>query len=700
MTDFFVDDPFPDEENKFDHIPIESRRLLARKYLDTSEKLLLSLVNPEDKVGLIERLDQIRQLAEDQDASLFLSEEEEAVQVIISELRKTELFHDQPEHELSVLATQLQEMFPPVGEPFFQPFEDKNGVYIIDGKTVICGMDCFTLRDSQLEEDEIPKCVAGDEIDRISVGLTAKSRIFYIKGDSFVDLISLLPSCAQSIIQCVMGELRETMDFLRKERVSTMEQLRLTRDMLENMGIGLLCINQAGEIGQFYNALVEDYLDRKSLAGVPFADMIFGKDRDALRNYYRALQMLFSGNLFDPEMIISMLPNEVTINERIIKLDYFFVQDRQGHVQSLFVRLEDLTSERFIAKKEEQEKRIIDAMHANIGGYFQMLEDIEAALGQAQSFFDRFSSGQAKGEEENVAGLMRSLHSAKGLCGQYELEQLKSEIHKTESFVQNVLNEEIDVDAFKQMLKSFKKEFQYAVSIKDSLGKEIIRILQGINYSQDEFDQLFNAVNAEEHDTVRLLVQEKTMVSAERIVDNWSKDISSLADNLEKKIDFQADIPDDLKINKNLAHRLNVEMGHLYRNSVDHGIEFPAERKKAGKHETGIISIKVWEESKILKLVIRDDGGGLDNSRIILAAKENPALDQQEVEKLISSQEIWKILFLKGFSSRKSVTQISGRGVGLDSVKETLDEIGGTIRMTSETGKGSTFSVNIPINTN
>jgi signal transduction histidine kinase len=699
MTDLFNDDPFPEDDDVFGHIPIESRKLLARKYLETSEQLLLSLVEPNEKVGLADKMNQIRSLIEDEDASIFLPESEEENQILISELRKTELFRDQPEHELSLLATQLEKIEPEISERYFLPYEDKKGVYIVDGTLVISGMDCFATIESSGEDDELSKCITGDDIDSISITPSENSYSFYIPGHKFVELINLLPSCAQAIIQCLMGDIREALDGLKKERIGLLEQLRLTRDILENMGIGLLCLNQAGEIGQYYNGLVEEYLHRKDLAGVPFADMVFRKDRDSLRKYYRALQMLFSGNRFDPEMVIGMLPNEIVINQRAIQLDYFFVQDRQGHVLSLFVRLEDLTLERSTARQEQQEKKIIDAMHGNIGGYFQMLEDIKQIFDSVGSLFKDVFEHENQAGTETVAGIMRSLHSAKGLCGQYELDRLKTSIHEMETAVQQMAKPGMEdgKDLFQPVLRSFKKEFQYAVSIKESLGAGIIQILEGITFSPLEFEQLRESVENGNHVETRKLIIDKTLVPAERIIDNWSKDIDSMAEKCGKKIDFQADISEDLKIRKTLAHMLNVELGHLYRNSIDHGVELPQLRKEGGKHETGTVRISIHKKEGGLELIVKDDGCGLDIEKVIQVARDNPSLNQQEVDQFISTDQIWRILFLKGFSSKKSVTQISGRGVGLDSVKDALADIGGSIHMVSEKGAGSTFTVRIPL---
>ncbi|MBU3915765.1 hypothetical protein KKA14_09550, partial [bacterium] len=286
--------------------------------------------------------------------------------------------------------------------------------------------------------------------------------------------------------------------------------------------------------------------------------------------------------------------------------------------------------------------------------------------------------------------------------GQYELNSLRFSIHQMEDWVQLSSRENVkaDADRFAELLQDFRRELKFAVSFKRSLGDNIVKLLQGVTFSREEFKSLIESFESEDYQTAKKLILDKTLVPTTKIVDNWKNDIRNIADKNGKKIDFQIDIPESLKISESLAHMMNVELGHIYRNCVDHGIELPEKRKELGKPENGRIAIRISKDNGILSLIISDDGAGLDEDKIIDIALSNHALDQKLVNEYITTNEIWRILFIKGFSSKKTISNISGRGVGLDAVEVALKSIDGSIRMSSEKDKGSTFTIEVPLSPN
>jgi len=491
--------------------------------------------------------------------------------------------------------------------------------------------------------------------------------------------------------------LRQKLHAIKGEKTNIQEQQRLTKEILENMGVGSFSINQTGEIGDNYNDLAEIYLGKKNLAGMPFADIILSNDKEVLRNYYRALQLLFSGNEIDPEVIISMLPKEVETNDRILKLDYSFVQDVYGNVLSVFVRMEDVTRERNLEEKELQEKKILSAMRSNLGGYLLMLGDAEKSLNQIESFANDTVFKDRKPDDELTSTIMKSLHSLKGLSGQFELNALKKTIHELESQIQQSGTNVIQIDTFERNLKKFKKEFNYATSLKETLGNNIINILQGVSFTQAEFKRLQESLEKGDLQAIKSLILEKTLSPASKIVENWDTDIEKLAGELGKKINFQVDVPEDLQVPNEVAQKLNAELGHIYRNCIDHGIESAEDRLKQGKEDTGNIRVMILKDAGFLRVEIQDDGAGLDQEKIIKIAQSNPDLDQEEINKYCAAGDVWKILFLPGFSSSKTVTMVSGRGIGLDAVKDAIQSIKGSITVTSRLNEGTAFIIKIQV---
>jgi len=133
---------------------------------------------------------------------------------------------------------------------------------------------------------------------------------------------------------------------------------------------------------------------------------------------------------------------------------------------------------------------------------------------------------------------------------------------------------------------------------------------------------------------------------------------------------------------------------HCVRNSLDHGVEVPMDRLKAGKSEEGSITLKASNEGNMIVIDIIDDGRGIDVKRVREKAIERGLIHPN---KIISDQEAFQLIFEPGFSTAKKITNVSGRGVGLDVVKTQVEKLNGSVVVTSELGKGTKFSIRLPL---
>ncbi len=151
----------------------------------------------------------------------------------------------------------------------------------------------------------------------------------------------------------------------------------------------------------------------------------------------------------------------------------------------------------------------------------------------------------------------------------------------------------------------------------------------------------------------------------------------------------------DTEIDRNILQVISDSLIHLIRNAVGHGIEHPEERQRAGKSKEGTIILSARNESDAVVIEIMDDGNGLNTEKIKIKAIENGLLKKEDADKL-SSDDIHLLIFEPGFSTADQVTAISGRGVGMDVVKQTLDSIGGNIQVHSEQGTGTRIALTLP----
>lgn len=178
-------------------------------------------------------------------------------------------------------------------------------------------------------------------------------------------------------------------------------------------------------------------------------------------------------------------------------------------------------------------------------------------------------------------------------------------------------------------------------------------------------------------------------------VQGFPRLIRDLAKTIGKKIDFKIE-GQDTPVDRDILDRLEAPLNHLLRNACDHGLELPADRKAAGKTETGTLRLLARHSAGMLIVEVRDDGGGIDLARLREKIVEKN-LATAEMAQNLNDDEVLEFLFLPGFSTAKQVTEISGRGVGLDVVMTLMQEVGGQVRVSSELGKGTTFHLQLPI---
>ncbi len=169
--------------------------------------------------------------------------------------------------------------------------------------------------------------------------------------------------------------------------------------------------------------------------------------------------------------------------------------------------------------------------------------------------------------------------------------------------------------------------------------------------------------------------------------------VHDVSHKLGKKIELITE-GENTELDKTMLEQLTDPLVHIVRNSIDHGIEMPEERLKKGKPETGRVWLSAYHQGGNIVIEIRDDGAGLNREKILNKAIEKGLI---EPDAQLTDNEIYELLFLPGFSTADQVTDISGRGVGMDVVRRNIRALGGTVTVDSTPGEGSVFSIHLPL---
>ncbi|QWC84748.1 chemotaxis protein CheW [Nocardioidaceae bacterium] len=171
--------------------------------------------------------------------------------------------------------------------------------------------------------------------------------------------------------------------------------------------------------------------------------------------------------------------------------------------------------------------------------------------------------------------------------------------------------------------------------------------------------------------------------------------VRDLARQLGREVDLRLE-GHDTELDRSLLEALKGPLAHLVRNALDHGIEPPSTREQLGKARTGRLLLRASHENGLVVIEISDDGAGLDPARIARTAVSRGVVGRDEADRM-TDKELVELLFRPGFSTAAEVTNVSGRGVGMDVVRTNIERIGGTVDLTSETGRGTTCRVRIPL---
>lgn len=185
------------------------------------------------------------------------------------------------------------------------------------------------------------------------------------------------------------------------------------------------------------------------------------------------------------------------------------------------------------------------------------------------------------------------------------------------------------------------------------------------------------------------------MVPIETVFNRFPRMVRMLAKDLGKKIDLQI-TGEDTEVDKIVIDEIGDPLVHLIRNAIDHGIETVEKRRDAGKNETGTIKLEAFHSGNHVVIQITDDGNGINKGKVLEKAIKNGVVTEADANRL-TDREVFDLIFQPGFSTAEVVSDLSGRGVGLDVVKHTIHSLGGHLIIDSEEGKGSTFRIELPL---
>ncbi|MCX6051196.1 MAG: ABC transporter substrate-binding protein [Campylobacterales bacterium] len=467
--------------------------------------------------------------------------------------------------------------------------------------------------------------------------------------------------------------------------------------LLDNAGQGFLTFDKNFKIDVEYSKECIKLLGEK-IASQDIAKILFHDVRK---------QEFFKSTLLDAQnetmemkrnAYLSLLPTIIILNKKALKLEYKVLED-----ENFMLILTNISSQKKLEnkiKKEQEVFKMIVSIVSETQIFYDTKDEYLKFINSIDTLID-----ENKSPQENLSDIYRAVHTFKGAFSQLYMEDVVQVLHNVESEIAKISKENVqNSDALKELLKAtdFRTSFEVCLDvIKDVLGAEFLDLhnfvkidLSNIQSLQEKIAKVFNQKGMASLECQDILSQVQTLSSTKlfALLKPYIALVSQLAMRFEKEI-YELEIDGDT----NLAVPEKIKpfvksLIHVFRNSIDHGIELPEKRFELEKDEKGTIVCKFEQVENTLKIMISDDGMGIDIEKI----KEK--LESQNIDTAnLTHQEFYNFIFKNEFSTKESVTDISGRGVGMGAVKAELDKLGGVVEIKSAKNVGTTFIFVLPL---
>lgn len=476
--------------------------------------------------------------------------------------------------------------------------------------------------------------------------------------------------------------------------------------LADNMQQALFSIEKGGTIVEPVSKFTEHLLGGK-IVGKNLLDVLYRNlprdDKQKFDGVQNALNMVFGEDELQWDLISDQFPHECTHSdktERILKVQPSPIWSNEQTVEKIVFVVEDVT-------QMEEMKRQIQNQQVQAA----MLEEmLKSDLKEVSNFINGISSTivtmKAAAGETTLAGLadlLRDVHTLKGNARLYKMINLSKQVHESESVIVPLKGKGELVDADRQliaaelgkiaaMIGSYKKisdQLFNSSSKESSTGAINAFALGALKKAIDQFDQ---STADEQVYKVRRAFDRLQFKSVADLTSQYKPMVMDISAQLGKMVNLQ--VEGEALVSVDQASVLKDCLLHLLRNSIDHGLETTEDRVKSNKAEAGTVKVSCHDDGETVVIAISDDGRGIDVDRVASVAVERGLLTREQADGMSHDQKL-DLIFLDGFSSKSEATDISGRGIGMSVVRESLSRMGASLKLDTKLGAGTSFTITL-----
>lgn len=473
--------------------------------------------------------------------------------------------------------------------------------------------------------------------------------------------------------------------------------------MLGNMPQGVLTMLPGSLIHPEYSAYLETIFETKEIAGKSLQSMAFADSNlgsDALSQVDAAISSCLGGDEMNFQFNSHLLPLEIQKKMpdgrvKVLEMSWSPICGEGDLVDKLMVCVRDVTEFKRLAGEAGAQKRELEIIGEILSVSQEKFQDFLETSYIFINENDSITRSSTQKDAGEIGVLFRNMHTVKGNARTYGLLHLTNVVHELEQFYDELRNNP-DKDwpqesQLHQLAQVRALIDEYAKVNNTTLGRkgpgrrgDAERFLMVERKHVEASVDVIDAVDPKSLESLRAALetvgQTLRRVGTEKMSDVLAgvvDSMPSLAKELSKEAPSIVIVDHDIRVKTQASNLLKNVFVHLFRNSMDHGIESPAERVAAGKNSQGKIQLELGLDHECLTMSIKDDGRGINIAKIRSVALEKGLLSSSSA----SASEVAQAIFASGFSTAEKITEVSGRGVGMDAVKAFLEQEGGSVEV-------------------
>lgn len=460
------------------------------------------------------------------------------------------------------------------------------------------------------------------------------------------------------------------------------------KNILNNVEEGFLNFKKDLLIQDEYSLQCEKIFN-SSISYRKLSSLLYPKDEEMMKFIDELFVEIFEADMIQRKLYLTLLPEEVSLNNRILSLNFKVVKD-SNYEDIIMTIITDITEKRLLEKKMHEEQTILKmVVKTIING-----DEFKALVKEYEEFTCTSFKNMVRQEYDQI---FRQVHNFKGNFSQYEMVNVVNELNELENKLYEDKEQFHIEDINGAELISWLRE-----------DLEIIETYAGKDFMKD--GEIFHVKNEKlmeiESKIQEVLPQNELKVILPLIRNLRSKPLQDLmriypdyvmklSERLGKTITPFEIVGDDVMVDADSYHDVLKSIVHIFRNSVDHGIETEDERLEAGKELVGNITCEIRNLLEDFQIIISDDGRGINVKLLEQKVLDKDLYTEEELGKMSYEEKI-NLIFEQAITTKEKADLISGRGVGMSAVKQSIEECGGEIKVNSREGEGTVFTLTLP----